>query len=95
MCTCSFIKGLNLASTILTLVKIIKKEERIYNHKKLQYNKNILTNKRGLKRVYSAPLGNVNEFGTPRRLGYEKKKKHLHHDVEVGRARGQTGISSE
>lgn len=47
----------------------------MYNHKKLQYNKKILTNKRGLKRVYSAPLGNVNEFGTPRRLGYEKKKK--------------------
>lgn len=49
-------------------------KKRIYNHKKLQYNKKILTNKRGLKRVYSAPLGNVNEFGTPRRLGYEKKK---------------------
>lgn len=70
-------------------------KKRIYNHKKLQYNKNILTNKRGLKRVYSDPLGNVNEFGTPRKLGYEKKKKHVHHDVEVGRARGQTGISSE
>lgn len=70
-------------------------KKRIYNHKKLQYNKKILTNKRGLKRVYSAPLGNVNEFGTPRRLGYEKKKNHVDHDVEVGRARGQSGISSE
>lgn len=62
--------ALSNAATVFSFI-----QKRIYNHKKLQYNKKILTNKRGLKRVYSAPLGNVNEFGTPRRLGYEKKKK--------------------